>query len=63
MIETIRTRDITVHFPDGSTETRRACPPGEGWAILRDCERHTIWTRRMPAVLHPTIHVNRRWLP
>ena len=54
MIETVRTRDITVHFPDGSTETRRARPPGDGWRILRDRERHTIWTRRTP-VVRPTV--------
>ena len=62
MIETVRTRDITVHFPDGSTETRRARPPGDGWAILRNRERHTLWSCRRP-VLHPTVRVNCRCLP
>ena len=61
-IETVRTRDITVHFPGGSTETRRARPGGDGWRILRDRDRHTIWARRR-LVTRPTVRLKRRWLP
>ena len=48
-VETTRTRDLTIHLPDGSTETRRAKPRGLGWRIVRDSERHTTWQRRKRA--------------
>jgi hypothetical protein len=63
IIETVRTRDITVHFPDGSTEAHRVRPRGNGWRILRNRERYTIWARRSPEVSNANIRVNRWSLP
>ena len=63
MIETVRTRDITVHFPDGSTETRRARPHGDGWTHpARPRAAHDLGPPHA-AVVRPTVRVNRRWLP
>ena len=48
LVETTRTRDLTIHFPDGSWATVRAKPPGNGWMLAVDGERWTRWTRRKP---------------
>ena len=53
MIETARIRDITGHLSDGSTETRRARPGGDGGTILLD----PIWAYRWPEVSHATVRV------
>lgn len=46
-LERIRTHDLVVHYRDGSWATHRAPPPGGGWRILVDHERHTTWARPM----------------
>ena len=62
VIETTRTPDRVTEYAGGGWAIYRVKPPGDGWAILRDRERHTTWIRRTPMV-HPTVRVNRRWLP
>jgi hypothetical protein len=53
LVETVRTRDRAVDLPDGSWITIRIRPSGEGWTILRDRERATVWTRRKPILWRP----------
>ena len=62
VIETIRTPDRVIESTDGGWATYRVQPPGAGWRILLDRERHTVWTRRVPAVLRPTVRLKGRWL-
>ena len=49
VIETVTTRDESFEDRDG-WGTRRVRPPGPGWRIDHDRERHTRWFRRRPVV-------------
>jgi hypothetical protein len=62
IVETVRTGNRTVECSDGGWASYRVRPAGAGWFVLRDRDRHTVWTRRRPAV-HPNIRRKRRWLP
>lgn len=44
-IQRVTTNDRTIEEPDGSWWTERRRPPGPGWEIERDRERHTVWRR------------------
>jgi hypothetical protein len=59
VVETVRTRDRFLEYSDGSSATYRVKPPGAGWFILRDRERHTVWTRRRPVIWRPVHHRGR----
>lgn len=48
LIETRRECDELRDLPDGSWGTFRVPPPGEGWRIILDRERCTIFERRTP---------------
>ena len=48
VIETVRIRDRAITCSDGAWATYRTRPPGDGWRILEDRERATVWTRRKP---------------
>jgi hypothetical protein len=62
LIETVRTPDRVIERSDGRSATYRVRPPGAGWFVLRDRERHTVWTRHTP-VVRSTVRLKRRWLP
>ena len=44
-IERVITRDQVVEEPDGSWWSGPRRPPGPGWEIEKDRERHTVWRR------------------
>ena len=48
VVETRRTR--TVECDDGGCAKHRTRPPGDGWRILHDRERATVWCRRTPVI-------------
>ena len=45
LFEQRRTRDRIMHCTDGGWATQRIRPEGDGWEILRDGERSTVWVR------------------
>ena len=60
-IDTVRTRDKVVTFPDGGWASYRVKPAGIGWTILRDAERYTLWTRHSVVVPFPKRHRRGGW--
>jgi hypothetical protein len=61
LVETVRTRDGTVECDDGGSATYRTRPAGDGWQILHDRERATVWTRRKPVAWRPVHRPQGGW--